>query len=127
MGACQSNSASDDEPNKAQIDDQSEEMYKLVSLKGGGELVDLTREALRSQNWSKLESKITGPDLTEFLYNDGAGEMIPIRTLVKRRHDERHDSHPLLTEDQEQDTSGASSVMGSANKIFPSGRYWSGV
>ncbi|XP_006816006.1 transient receptor potential cation channel subfamily V member 6-like [Saccoglossus kowalevskii] len=71
-----------------QTDETSAKLYDLVNLKGGGSLVDLMREARRSDDYSKLDEAIKR-EVPKYLYNDGDGEYIPISQLVTRRNKER--------------------------------------
>ena len=51
------------------------EYYKLVDNKGGGELVKLTREAMRSKDFSVVDKAIK-EKVVKFLYNDGRGDYV---------------------------------------------------
>ena len=47
--------------NVNQVDDNSGgnfPLYSLVNAKGGGELLDLTRKAIKTKNWQPLEEKL---------------------------------------------------------------------
>lgn len=70
---------------KAQGDSESCEMYKLVDLKGGGQLVDLMKKARWTKNYQDVDEKIKN-DLKQYVYNEGRGKMIPISDLVMKRN-----------------------------------------
>ena len=73
---------------QTQTDETAEELYSLVNLKGGGELVELTRKAIRTKNYADVEARIRR-DVPKYLYNGGEGKEIPIKQLVERREQER--------------------------------------
>ncbi|XP_072177868.1 transient receptor potential cation channel subfamily V member 5-like [Diadema setosum] len=103
----------EDEGNKKQVDDNSQEtfpLYSLVNPKGGGELVELTREAIKTKNWQPLEDKIRGDAVRRYLYNGGQGRDISIKELVSRRNKNRKEKTEII---------GASSRQQSANTVSP--------
>lgn len=55
------------------------EYYKLIDSKGGGELVKLTREAMRSKDFSIVDKAIK-EKVVKFLYNDGRGDYVINKT-----------------------------------------------
>lgn len=71
-------------------------LYHYVNLQGGGELVDLTKAAIKSGNFDELEAKIASPELKKFMYNDGAGAYIPVTELIEKRNRENADAKPIL-------------------------------
>ena len=112
MGTSQS-SINDEDGNRKQIDEKSQEMYKLVSLKGGGELVEMTRVAIKTNIWTDLEDKLQSDDVKRFMHCDGRGKDIPIKSMVAKRHQERGAKSALVTEDEDE------AGFGSSNKVFP--------
>lgn len=60
------------------------EFYALVDDQGGGELVELAKQALIS-NDTKLLDKTIREKVVKFLYNEGRGDYIDIEELVKAR------------------------------------------
>ncbi|XP_041477410.1 transient receptor potential cation channel subfamily V member 5-like [Lytechinus variegatus] len=114
MGARKTKLATDDnDGNRKQVDDNSQDsfqLYSLVNLKGGGELVELTREAIKSKDWQPLEDKLRSDSVKRFLYNDGQGRDISIKELVNRRNQSRKEKVEII---------GATSRQHSANTISP--------
>ena len=53
-------------------------IYKLLDLKGGGELVELMKKANRTKNYKELDERIR-EGLKPYLYNDGQGKYVHIR------------------------------------------------
>ncbi|CAL1545613.1 unnamed protein product [Lymnaea stagnalis] len=76
---------------KNQGDADASKLYRLVGLKGGGELVDLTKVARWTKNFTDLDERIKR-DVKPFLYNGGEGKYIPIVDLVKIRNKDRQKS-----------------------------------
>ncbi|KAL5011500.1 hypothetical protein ScPMuIL_010051 [Solemya velum] len=70
---------------KAQGDSESCELYKLVDLKGGGQLIDMMKKARWTKNYQDVDEKIKN-ELIQYLYNGGKGKMIPISDLVMKRN-----------------------------------------
>ncbi|CAF1010442.1 unnamed protein product, partial [Didymodactylos carnosus] len=72
---------------KAQIQSggQAPELYRLVDLKGGGELVDVMRIANRTKDYTQIDT-IIREDVSKFLYNDGKGKRVPLSELIRRRN-----------------------------------------
>ncbi|XP_074641363.1 transient receptor potential cation channel subfamily V member 5-like [Tubulanus polymorphus] len=75
---------------KAQVDSGQRKLYRLISLKGDGELVTLMKVANRTKDYSILDEKIR-TEVRPFLYNGGAGKWIPKGDIVKIRHADRED------------------------------------
>lgn len=72
---------------KKQADSGSLEIYQLVDLKGGGEMVTLMKEAAKSKTTALLDEKIYDRVLP-FLYNEGAGQLMSVAELVLHRNKE---------------------------------------
>ncbi len=51
------------------------EIYKVIGLKQGGELVQLMKMAQKSKDYSKVDEYIS-TKCSQYLYKDGAGEMV---------------------------------------------------
>ena len=60
------------------------ELYKLLSVSGGGEMVRLMREAISTKNYKSIDDYIQ-TTVKEYLYNNGDGEHIPIESIVLKR------------------------------------------
>ncbi|XP_066276923.1 transient receptor potential cation channel subfamily V member 5-like isoform X2 [Branchiostoma lanceolatum] len=69
-------------------------LYELVDLKGGGELVKLTRESLFSDEKSRLLNQTIRDKVGPFLYNEGAGKKVPIKQLIMARNRDRMRTRP---------------------------------
>ncbi|XP_035674128.1 transient receptor potential cation channel subfamily V member 5-like [Branchiostoma floridae] len=69
-------------------------LYELVDLKGGGELVKLTRESLFSAEKTRLLNQTIRDKVGPFLYNEGAGKKVPIRQLIMARNRDRMRTRP---------------------------------
>uniref|UniRef100_T1IIR8 Ion transport domain-containing protein n=1 Tax=Strigamia maritima TaxID=126957 RepID=T1IIR8_STRMM len=73
---------------KKQADAGSLEIYKLINLAGGGELVDFMKNATKNKKSSEeIEEKIYELVLP-FLYNNGEGKLMPVSELVLMRNKE---------------------------------------
>ncbi len=60
---------------------QDSELYKIISTKDGGHLVELMREALRSNNdFRKVDGYIKA-ELAHFFYNNGEGQNVGSHSL----------------------------------------------
>lgn len=86
---------------KAQGDAAAKELYTLVALGAGGELVSLTKEAMSSKprDYTKLDEAIQ-TKVKKFLYNEGAGKKVPVTELVKIRNRDREKSIKVSKEKQ---------------------------
>ena len=51
------------------------DLYNLISNKGGGYLVELAREALKQNDFTKLDDYFRN-EMKQFLYNDGEGKNV---------------------------------------------------
>jgi hypothetical protein len=47
-------------------------IYKFINLKGGGDLVELMKKAVRTKNYRELDERIRD-GFKPFLYHDGQG------------------------------------------------------
>ncbi|XP_013397110.1 transient receptor potential cation channel subfamily V member 5 [Lingula anatina] len=74
---------------KAQGDSKSKSLYKYVDLNGGGELVELQKEANRSKQFDKIDEKIRSDEIKGFLYNGGDGMLVDINKLIEYRNRDR--------------------------------------
>ena len=74
---------------KAQANSGSLEIYKLVNMGGTGILVEMMKEALVTKNYKEIDDYIRN-DVKKFLYNEGAGEQVPIEKIVLRRIGKDH-------------------------------------
>ncbi|KAL1459098.1 hypothetical protein WDU94_011106 [Cyamophila willieti] len=79
---------------KKQADTSSIQMYNLVDLKGGGELVEIMKKAAQMKDYTELDAAIK-EKVEPFLFNKGEGKLIPITQLVLMRNKERP-RHKLL-------------------------------
>ncbi|XP_019646231.1 PREDICTED: transient receptor potential cation channel subfamily V member 5-like [Branchiostoma belcheri] len=79
-------------------------LYDLVDLKGGGELVKLTRESLFSAEKSRKLNQTIREKVGPFLYNEGAGKKVPIKQLIMARNRDRMRTRPQ--EDKKKKTGG---------------------
>lgn len=76
---------------KSQGDAASKELYHLVTLGDGGELVRLTKLARWTKNYSQLDEAIR-TEVGKFLYNGGEGKKVPFTELVQIRNKDREKS-----------------------------------
>ena len=67
---------------KAQADAQESETYKLVDLKGSGELIKLMKDPFLQKNKAKLDEEIH-KKVIKCLYNDGKGEEVRLKKKNK--------------------------------------------
>ncbi|XP_011866570.1 PREDICTED: transient receptor potential cation channel subfamily V member 5 [Vollenhovia emeryi] len=73
---------------KKQTDTSSILLYKLVDLKGGGLLVDMTKRASQTKQYAELDHALR-TKVEPFLYNKGKGKWIPVEKLVLLRNKDR--------------------------------------
>ncbi|RNA19974.1 transient receptor potential cation channel subfamily V member 6-like isoform X2 [Brachionus plicatilis] len=80
------NKQSNKEINKILFDDDLDkpDIYRLISKKGGGELVELAILAHRTKDFSRLDNFISS-ECKKFLINSGKGENIPLEDINKFR------------------------------------------
>ncbi|XP_063424235.1 transient receptor potential cation channel subfamily V member 5-like isoform X2 [Mytilus trossulus] len=83
---------------KQQADAGAKELYNLVDLKGGGELVELMKRARWTKNFKEIDDKIA--EVKNFLYDEGRGKKIPIVDLVMMRSQERDSRKPKIGKDK---------------------------
>ena len=65
---------------KAQADAQESETYKLMDVKGGGELMKLMKDPVLRRNPTKLDDEIY-KRVIGCLYNEGKGEEVIFKYL----------------------------------------------
>ncbi|XP_069188418.1 transient receptor potential cation channel subfamily V member 5 [Procambarus clarkii] len=70
------------------------EIYSLVDLNGGGELVELMKKANKTKDFSELDETIRSK-IPKYIYNGGEGKCLPIHQLVLRRNKERPPSKEI--------------------------------
>lgn len=66
---------------KAQADAQENPTYKLLDIKGGGELIKLMKEVNTNKNYNNLNDRIREM-IIGMLYNEGRGENVKL--ILKR-------------------------------------------
>ncbi|XP_067662340.1 transient receptor potential cation channel subfamily V member 5-like isoform X4 [Haliotis asinina] len=76
---------------KNQADNDSKQLYQLVNVKGGGELVELMKRARWTKNYKEIDEKLKN-EVKGFLYNDGKGKKVPIVDLIMARNNDRQKS-----------------------------------
>ncbi|XP_046567437.1 LOW QUALITY PROTEIN: transient receptor potential cation channel subfamily V member 5-like [Haliotis rubra] len=76
---------------KNQADNDSKQLYQLVNVKGGGELVELMKRARWTKNYKEIDEKLKN-EVKGFLYNDGRGKKVPIVDLIMARNKDRQKS-----------------------------------
>lgn len=69
---------------KAQAAGTTYDLYSLVNVKGGGELIDLMKVANKTRNYKELDRRII-EGVKPFLYNEGRGKIIDIREILAYR------------------------------------------
>ena len=86
---------------KAQGDAAAKKLYTLVALGDGGELSDLTKEAMstKPRDYTKLDHAIE-TKVREFLYNEGKGRKVPVAELVQIRNRDREKSIKISKDKQ---------------------------
>ncbi|CAI9738794.1 transient receptor potential cation channel subfamily V member 5-like [Octopus vulgaris] len=82
---------------KAQANTTGMKLYKLVDLKGGGELVECMKNM---KDHNELDKKII-KDVTPFLYNGGSGKKIHISEFIKKRNEERGGKKPISSKENQ--------------------------
>ena len=65
---------------KAQADAQDSETYKLIDVKGGGELMKLMKDPVLRRNTAKLDEEIY-KRVIDCLYNEGRGEDVTLNNF----------------------------------------------
>ncbi|XP_048244960.1 transient receptor potential cation channel subfamily V member 5-like isoform X3 [Haliotis rufescens] len=76
---------------KNQADNDSKQLYQLVNLRGGGELVELMKRARWTKNYKEIDEKLKN-EVKGYLYNDGKGKKVPIVDLIMARNKDRQKS-----------------------------------
>ncbi|RNA00117.1 transient receptor potential cation channel subfamily V member 5 [Brachionus plicatilis] len=75
---------------KAQADSENgPDIYKLLNVNGGGELVRLMKIAIAKKDFTELDNFIK-TEVVKYLYNEGKGEHIPIERIVSRKRSEKN-------------------------------------
>ncbi|XP_036354531.1 uncharacterized protein LOC118760999, partial [Octopus sinensis] len=82
---------------KAQANTTGMKLYKLVDLKGGGELVECMKNM---KDHNELDKKII-KDVTPFLYNGGSGKKLHISEFIKKRNEERGGKKPISSKENQ--------------------------
>ncbi|XP_050701806.1 transient receptor potential cation channel subfamily V member 5-like [Eriocheir sinensis] len=70
------------------------EIYSLVDLNGGGELVELMKKANKAKEYGELDETIRSK-IPKYVYGGGEGKCMPIHRLVLRRNKERPPSKEI--------------------------------
>ncbi|KAI6177886.1 ANK-REP-REGION domain-containing protein [Aphelenchoides bicaudatus] len=70
--------------------DKQYDIYNLVDMHGGGELIPWMRYALNSGDYSLIDGYIE-TKVRSMLYNSGKGKLESVAELVKRRNKERNE------------------------------------
>ncbi|XP_045115765.1 transient receptor potential cation channel subfamily V member 5-like [Portunus trituberculatus] len=70
------------------------EIYSLVDLNGGGELVELMKKANKSKDYGELDETIRSK-IPKYAYDGGLGRCLPIHKMVLRRNKERPPSKEI--------------------------------
>jgi hypothetical protein len=65
---------------KQQADAGAKELYNLVDLKGGGELVELMKRARWTKDFKDIDDKIKN-EVKTFLYDEGRGKKASVNNL----------------------------------------------
>jgi transient receptor potential cation channel subfamily V member 5 len=60
-------------------------IYKIIGIQGGGILVDLMRDAMKSKNYNELDDYIKN-EVVKYLYNDGDGELVKTKKKKREKH-----------------------------------------
>jgi transient receptor potential cation channel subfamily V member 5 len=66
---------------KAQADAQENPPYKLLDIKGGGELIKLMKEANLNKDYSNLNERLREM-IVGMLYNEGNGKNVILKCLL---------------------------------------------
>ena len=86
---------------KNQGDGELSNVYKLVDLKGGGDLVECMKRARWTKNYKDIDEKIQTA-VKPFLYDGGRGKKIPICEIVEMRNKERQNNKPKVGNKEKQ-------------------------
>ncbi|XP_076436751.1 transient receptor potential cation channel subfamily V member 5-like isoform X2 [Babylonia areolata] len=84
---------------KAQGDVAAKELYTLVALGDGGELVTLTKQAMMTRNYTHLDQAMQ-TRVKPYLFNGGEGKKVPIADLVQIRNRDREKSIKISRDKQ---------------------------
>ena len=61
------------------------ELYKLISVgSAGGEIFKLMKAASQNKDYTEVDAMIKS-EIPKYLYNDGAGENLPVKEFVLKR------------------------------------------
>ncbi|XP_048774116.2 transient receptor potential cation channel subfamily V member 5-like isoform X10 [Ostrea edulis] len=70
------------------VDSRAADVYKMVDLKGGGELVEMMKRARWTKNFKEIDDTIQEKVKT-FLYDGGRGKKVPISHIIEQRNKAR--------------------------------------
>ncbi|XP_037076817.1 transient receptor potential cation channel subfamily V member 5-like [Pollicipes pollicipes] len=73
---------------KKQAGPTTQDVYKFVDIKGGGELVEMMKVASKTKNYTEVDDFIQNR-VVNYLYNGGQGRLIPTDHLVLLRNRDR--------------------------------------
>ena len=63
---------------------ETNSFYHLMDLKGGGFLVEMARELIKTNNHAELD-KVIKCKIEPFLYNKGKGKTLPVSDIIHHR------------------------------------------
>jgi hypothetical protein len=70
------------------VDSRAADVYKMVDLKGGGELVEMMKRARWTKNFKEIDDTIQ-EKIKTFLYDGGRGKKVPITDIIEQRNKAR--------------------------------------
>ncbi|XP_022322067.1 transient receptor potential cation channel subfamily V member 5-like isoform X7 [Crassostrea virginica] len=76
------------------------DVYKLVDLKGGGELVEMMKRARWTKNFKEIDDTIQ-EKIKPFLYDGGRGKKIPISEVIDQRNKARSSTIKSASKDKQ--------------------------
>ncbi|XP_062582287.1 transient receptor potential cation channel subfamily V member 5-like isoform X4 [Saccostrea cucullata] len=82
------------------VDSRAADVYKMVDLKGGGDLVEMTKRARWTKNFKELDDTIQ-EKVKPFLYDGGRGKKIPITEIIDRRNKARSSAIKSSSKDKQ--------------------------
>lgn len=79
------------------------DVYKMVDLKGGGELVEMMKRARWTKNFKEIDDTIQEKVRT-FLYDGGRGKKVPISEIIELRNKTRSSAIKSASKDKQKKT-----------------------
>lgn len=88
---------------KRQGEGSGADVYTMVDLKGGGELVEMMKRARWTKNFKEIDDTIQ-EKVKKFLYNGGRGEKVHISKIIELRNKTRSSAIKAASKDKQRKT-----------------------